>query len=225
MLTLDPKKRISAIDALGHEYFWTDPMPCKPEELPKVRASMSIESHQKRMSAQQQHEAAAKTAAEKNKQRAGAPDQQHATGRNPRGPPGGPPSKPGRGQGGPRGPGGHQYPRGHSGSGAPPARDADQDFKRRRMEHGHDPGRGREPVASRRGDNYDASRDGRASSSDRGRGPAPHHASSSSGAHGGHHTSHHSTGERPCKYNCTMLATPYPNGVCVGVCAPLQPDS
>lgn len=32
LLTLDPKKRISASDALDHEYFWSHPLPCKPEE-------------------------------------------------------------------------------------------------------------------------------------------------------------------------------------------------
>lgn len=39
LLTLDPKKRISASDALDHEYFWSHPLPCKPEELPKVEIS------------------------------------------------------------------------------------------------------------------------------------------------------------------------------------------
>ncbi|GBG89574.1 hypothetical protein CBR_g49363 [Chara braunii] len=30
LLTLDPKKRLSAKDALDSDYFWTDPMPCDP---------------------------------------------------------------------------------------------------------------------------------------------------------------------------------------------------
>mmetsp|Transcript_28633 Transcript_28633/g.77131 ORF Transcript_28633/g.77131 Transcript_28633/m.77131 type:complete len:431 (+) Transcript_28633:38-1330(+) len=34
MLALDPVKRISAMEALDHDYFWTEPFPAKPEELP-----------------------------------------------------------------------------------------------------------------------------------------------------------------------------------------------
>lgn len=54
MLTQDPKQRISALEALKHEYFWTDPMPAKPEDMPKIKPSMSKELLSKRMSAQQQ---------------------------------------------------------------------------------------------------------------------------------------------------------------------------
>lgn len=194
MLTLDPKQRISAIDALGHEYFWSDPMPCKPEELPKVRASMVVASHQKRMSAQQQHEAKA-AAADKGKPRAGAPEQQHPAGRNARPPPNAPPGKPGRGQGGhgggPRGHGAQQHPRGPGPAGQAP-RDAEQDAKRRRMEHGHEPGRGREPVPpSWRGDGYNAHRDARGGSSERGRAPPHHHHHHNPS----HHAPSHSSGE------------------------------
>lgn len=32
LLTLDPKKRISAFQALDHDYFWTPPMPAEPDE-------------------------------------------------------------------------------------------------------------------------------------------------------------------------------------------------
>ena len=32
LLTMDPTKRMSAKDALDHDYFWTDPMPCNPSE-------------------------------------------------------------------------------------------------------------------------------------------------------------------------------------------------
>ena len=32
LLVLDPSKRLSASDALDHDYFWTDPMPCEPSE-------------------------------------------------------------------------------------------------------------------------------------------------------------------------------------------------
>ncbi|KAK1361738.1 Protein kinase domain-containing protein [Heracleum sosnowskyi] len=39
MLTLNPAQRISAKDALDAEYFWTDPLPCNPESLPKYESS------------------------------------------------------------------------------------------------------------------------------------------------------------------------------------------
>jgi len=32
MLQLDPKKRISAGEALSHDFFWTEPIIAKPEE-------------------------------------------------------------------------------------------------------------------------------------------------------------------------------------------------
>lgn len=35
MLTLDPMKRISAVDALTHPYFTTNPLPCLPQDVPK----------------------------------------------------------------------------------------------------------------------------------------------------------------------------------------------
>ncbi|KAG2489155.1 hypothetical protein HYH03_012381 [Edaphochlamys debaryana] len=34
MLCLDPKRRISAADAVMDPYLWTDPMPCEPQQLP-----------------------------------------------------------------------------------------------------------------------------------------------------------------------------------------------
>ncbi|XP_028087242.1 cyclin-dependent kinase C-1-like isoform X2 [Camellia sinensis] len=37
MLTLDQPQRISAKDALGAEYFWTDPLPCDPRRQRKKR--------------------------------------------------------------------------------------------------------------------------------------------------------------------------------------------
>eukprot|EP00658_Telonema_sp_P-2_P035506 TRINITY_DN257_c0_g1_i10.p1 TRINITY_DN257_c0_g1~~TRINITY_DN257_c0_g1_i10.p1 ORF type:complete len:236 (-),score=19.54 TRINITY_DN257_c0_g1_i10:363-1070(-) len=33
LLTMDPKARISAKDALDHDWFWKDPMPCDPKRL------------------------------------------------------------------------------------------------------------------------------------------------------------------------------------------------
>lgn len=33
LLTLDPEQRINADDALGHDFFWTDPMPCRLNKL------------------------------------------------------------------------------------------------------------------------------------------------------------------------------------------------
>mmetsp|Transcript_11830 Transcript_11830/g.41425 ORF Transcript_11830/g.41425 Transcript_11830/m.41425 type:complete len:609 (-) Transcript_11830:1255-3081(-) len=35
MLQLDPKKRISAGEALSHDFFWTEPIIAKPEDLPR----------------------------------------------------------------------------------------------------------------------------------------------------------------------------------------------
>src|SRR5690349_16912102 len=32
MLTLDPEQRVTASQALDHDYFWVNPMPCKPAE-------------------------------------------------------------------------------------------------------------------------------------------------------------------------------------------------
>ena len=40
MLIMDPSKRITAAEALDHDYFWSEPMPCSPDMLP----SFGIES-------------------------------------------------------------------------------------------------------------------------------------------------------------------------------------
>jgi len=39
LLCLDPSKRLSAKEALQSDYFWTDPLPCEPGDLPKYEPS------------------------------------------------------------------------------------------------------------------------------------------------------------------------------------------
>ena len=39
LLWLDPSKRINSDDALNHDFFWTDPMPCKCIKCPKSKES------------------------------------------------------------------------------------------------------------------------------------------------------------------------------------------
>ncbi|KDO31519.1 CMGC/CDK/CRK7 protein kinase [Saprolegnia parasitica CBS 223.65] len=53
MLTLDPAKRITALDALDHDYFWKVPT-CKPRELPKFVVASTHEYQSKK---RQQEEA------------------------------------------------------------------------------------------------------------------------------------------------------------------------
>ena len=36
LLILNPEKRITAKDALEHEYFRVHPLPCSPSDLPKL---------------------------------------------------------------------------------------------------------------------------------------------------------------------------------------------
>mmetsp|Transcript_969 Transcript_969/g.1211 ORF Transcript_969/g.1211 Transcript_969/m.1211 type:complete len:480 (+) Transcript_969:111-1550(+) len=43
LLTLDPKQRIDAKEALDHEYFWQEPLPCDPEQLPKFNIQSAHE--------------------------------------------------------------------------------------------------------------------------------------------------------------------------------------
>jgi len=56
LLAMDPSKRISAKDALDHDYFWTHPLPTKPEDLPKYPACHEFTAKKRR---QQQAQAAA----------------------------------------------------------------------------------------------------------------------------------------------------------------------
>ncbi|KAF8324402.1 hypothetical protein F5887DRAFT_286337 [Amanita rubescens] len=39
LLTCNPRERITAAQALDHEYFWTDPLPADPKTLPSYEAS------------------------------------------------------------------------------------------------------------------------------------------------------------------------------------------
>ncbi len=47
LLTLDPKKRISAKDALKHEYFVNEPKSCEPSELPNFEGEITQGNAQK----------------------------------------------------------------------------------------------------------------------------------------------------------------------------------
>jgi len=54
LLAMDPDKRISADDALDHEYFWSDPPPATPEDLPKYPPSHEFTAKKRRQQSQQQ---------------------------------------------------------------------------------------------------------------------------------------------------------------------------
>ena len=40
MLTVNPAERISAKDALKHEFFTSEPLPCLPNELPLIEGEL-----------------------------------------------------------------------------------------------------------------------------------------------------------------------------------------
>ncbi|KAF3441066.1 hypothetical protein FNV43_RR19352 [Rhamnella rubrinervis] len=44
LLTLDPKQRWTAKEALDADYFWTDPLPCDPKSLPKYESSHEFQT-------------------------------------------------------------------------------------------------------------------------------------------------------------------------------------
>lgn len=54
LLMMDPDKRLSADDALDHEYFWTDPVPATPDQLPKYPPSHEFTQKKRRQASQQQ---------------------------------------------------------------------------------------------------------------------------------------------------------------------------
>lgn len=54
LLMMDPENRITADDALDHEYFWSDPVPATPAELPKYPPSHEFTAKKRRQSQQQQ---------------------------------------------------------------------------------------------------------------------------------------------------------------------------
>ena len=47
-LTLDPSQRISSKDALDSDYFWEEPMPSSPKELPKYEPSHEFQTRKRR---------------------------------------------------------------------------------------------------------------------------------------------------------------------------------
>jgi len=48
LLHMDPTKRMSAGDALDHDWFWTDPMPCDPSCLPRYPSSHEFVTKKRR---------------------------------------------------------------------------------------------------------------------------------------------------------------------------------
>lgn len=48
LLKLNWKTRINAIDALEHPYFKTEPLPCKPEDIPKMEESHEFDKQRQR---------------------------------------------------------------------------------------------------------------------------------------------------------------------------------
>ncbi|GEM08090.1 P-TEFb-associated cyclin-dependent protein kinase Cdk9 [Rhodotorula toruloides] len=52
ILVLDPKKRLTANEALDHDWFWTEPFPCDPSRMPTYEASHELD---RRKRVQDQH--------------------------------------------------------------------------------------------------------------------------------------------------------------------------
>ncbi|CAO3635833.1 unnamed protein product [Cunninghamella blakesleeana] len=51
-LTLDPNRRITALDALDHDYFYTKPLPADPGDLPKYEASHEFDRRRAKLAAE-----------------------------------------------------------------------------------------------------------------------------------------------------------------------------
>ncbi|KAF7975517.1 hypothetical protein HWV62_9329 [Athelia sp. TMB] len=49
LLTCNPSERITATDALDHDYFWTDPLPADPKTLPSYEASHELDKRSRRV--------------------------------------------------------------------------------------------------------------------------------------------------------------------------------
>jgi len=48
LLTLDPHQRISAAEALDSDYFWNQPLPCPPSDLPRYPSSHEFQAKKRR---------------------------------------------------------------------------------------------------------------------------------------------------------------------------------
>lgn len=56
-LTLDPSKRLTAKDALDSDYFWEEPLPCKPGDQPKYEPSHEFQTRKRRQEGKLQDDA------------------------------------------------------------------------------------------------------------------------------------------------------------------------
>ena len=61
-LTLDPEKRVTARDALDSDYFWEEPLPCKPGDLPKYEPSHEFQTRKRKQEASRAQEEHARRA-------------------------------------------------------------------------------------------------------------------------------------------------------------------
>ena len=73
MLAMNPSQRISAKAALDHDYFWVEPMPLKPELMPKYPSSYEYTTKKRRHEQQKQQQAQQ----QQQQQQGPAPQQPH----------------------------------------------------------------------------------------------------------------------------------------------------